>query len=203
MNRIVIASRNRGKIGEITAILSGAGVELSSLDAFPPYPEPEETGTTFTENAMIKARAAFEATGLPSLADDSGIVVDALGGEPGVRSARYGGEGLTDAGRCEALLKAMEKVPAGERTARFMCVMVLFPAPRDPLKAFVTEGILEGTIAFEPSGENGFGYDPVFFVPEKGKTVAMMSGGEKNAISHRYRALVEMKGLLCGWRGDE
>jgi len=187
---------------EIVSILSGEGIELVSLDGFPRFPEPEETGTTFVENAMIKAKAAFEATGLPSLADDSGIVVDALGGEPGVLSARYGGAGLTDAQRCWVLLKAIEKVPAPERTARFMCVMVLFPDPRDPLKALVTEGVLDGEIASGPSGENGFGYDPVFFVPEKGKTVAMMERGEKNAISHRYRALVEMKGLLCGWRED-
>lgn len=194
--KIVVASHNAGKIAEISGILSGSGIELAGLDDFPAYPEPEETGDTFLENAMIKATAAHEATGLPALADDSGIEVDALGGAPGIRSARYGGEGLDDAGRYTKLLSALAGKPDEERAARFRCVMVLFPAPGPDGGALVTEGILEGRIALEPSGENGFGYDPVFYVPAAGKTAAEMDRAEKNSISHRYRALVEMKAML-------
>lgn len=194
--KIVVASHNAGKIAEISGILSGSGIELAGLDDFPPYPEPEETGDTFLENAIIKAKAAHEATGLPALADDSGIEVDALGGAPGIHSARYGGEGLDDRGRFTKLLSELAGKPDGERTARFRCVMVLFPAPETENETIVTEGILEGHIAFEPAGENGFGYDPVFFVPGAGKTAAEMDREEKNSISHRYRALVEMKAML-------
>ena len=194
--RIVVASHNAGKIAEISSILSGSGIELAGLDELAPYPEPEENGKTFLENAMIKAVAAHEATGIPALADDSGIVVDALGGLPGVRSARYGGEGLGDGERGMKLLEELADVPDGERTARFICVMVLYPAPGTGGDALVTEGILEGRIAREPAGQNGFGYDPVFYVPEAGKTVAEMEPAGKNRISHRYRALVEMKALL-------
>ena len=199
--RIVVASHNAGKIAEISGILSGSGIELAGLDDFAPYPEPEENGETFLENAMIKARAAHEATGLPALADDSGIVVDALGGAPGVRSARYGGEGLDDSKRYARLLEALEGTPDKERTARFRCVMVLYPAPGSDCDALVTEGIFEGLIALEPAGENGFGYDPVFYAPEAGKTAAEMEPAEKNRVSHRYRALVEMKAMLD--RGGE
>jgi len=194
--RIVVASHNAGKIAEISSILSGSGIELAGLEDFAPYPEPVESGNTFLENAMIKAVAAHEATGLPALADDSGIMVDALGGLPGVRSARYGGEGLADSERGMKLLEELEGIPDGERTARFMCVMVLYPAPGAGGDALVTEGILEGRIAREPAGENGFGYDPVFYVPEAGMTAAEMKPAGKNRISHRYRALVEMKALL-------
>ena len=194
--RVVVASHNAGKIAEISGILSGSGIELAGLDDFPAYPEPEENGATFLENAMIKARAAHEATGLPALADDSGIEVDALGGAPGIRSARYGGERLDDAGRYTKLLSELAGKPGEERTARFRCVMVLYPAPDTEGDALVTEGILEGRIALEPAGENGFGYDPVFFVPGAGKTAAEMDRAEKNSISHRYRALVEMKAML-------
>ena len=177
--RIVVASHNAGKIAEISGILSGSGIELAGLDDFTPYPEPEENGKTFLENAMIKARAAHEATGLPALADDSGIEVDVLGGAPGIRSARYGGEKLSDAERYMKLLEALEGTPDEERTARFRCAMVLYPAPGSDGDALVTEGILEGRIAREPAGENGFGYDPVFYVPDAGKTVAEMEPAEK------------------------
>jgi XTP/dITP diphosphohydrolase len=194
--RLVIASHNAGKVAEISGILSGAGIELAGLDGFAPCPEPEENGSTFLENALIKARAAHEATGLPALADDSGIEVDALGGRPGIHSARYGGEGLSDAQRCGRLLEELEGVPAEERSARFRCVMVLYPAPGTEDDALVTEGILEGVIAGEPSGSNGFGYDPVFYIPGEGKTAAEMDRAEKNSISHRYRALVEMRAML-------
>jgi len=194
--KVVIASHNRGKIAEIAGILASSGLELAGLDGFEPYPEPEETGGTFLENAMIKAAAARGATGLPALADDSGLEVDALGGAPGVRSARYGGDGLSDAGRYTKLLEELAGVPAEKRTARFRCVMVLMPAPGSESDALVTEGVLEGRIADEPAGENGFGYDPVFYVPAAGKTAAQMEPAEKNAISHRYRALAEMRAML-------
>ncbi|MBN1885531.1 MAG: RdgB/HAM1 family non-canonical purine NTP pyrophosphatase [Candidatus Krumholzibacteriota bacterium] len=194
--RIVIASRNRGKVQEIEHIFGELGVELVTLDDVDFFPEPDETGETFLENARIKARAAAEATGLAALADDSGIEVDALGGGPGVRSARYGGAGLDDAGRCRRLLEALADVPDEGRGARFRCVMVLQPPPGAAWSPLETEGFLHGRIARSPSGSNGFGYDPVFFVPEAGKTAAEMTAGEKNATSHRYRALVEMKYLL-------
>ena len=194
--KVVIASHNRGKLAEISQILASSGIELAGLDDFDPYPEPEETGNTFLDNAMIKAAAASEATGCPALADDSGLEVDALGGAPGVRSARYGGDGLSDAGRYTKLLEELAGVPEGKRTARFRCVMVLYPAPGSESDALVTEGVLEGRIALEPSGDNGFGYDPVFFVPGSGRTAAQMEPAEKNAISHRYRALVEMRAIL-------
>jgi XTP/dITP diphosphohydrolase len=199
--KIVVASRNAGKFAEISGILSGSGLELAGLGGFTPYPEPEETGATFLENAVIKARAAHAATGLPALADDSGLEVDALGGAPGIRSARYGGDGLNDAGRYMKLLEELEGTPEKERSARFRCVMVLYPAPGGDGGALVTEGILEGRITREPAGENGFGYDPVFFIPGAGKTAAEMTPEEKNSISHRYRALVEMRAMLGrgGW----
>ena len=194
--KIVIASRNAGKVAEISGILSGSGVELAGLGGFPAYPEPEETGESFLENAVIKARAAHEATGLPALADDSGLEVDALGGSPGIRSARYGGGGLSDEERYRKLLGELEGMPDEKRAARFRCVMVLYPEPGGDGSALVTEGILEGRIAKEPAGKNGFGYDPVFFIPGAGRTAAEMAPEEKNAVSHRYRALMEMKALL-------
>ncbi len=194
--KIVVATRNSGKIREIEKILSGSGIEMKRLDDFPLFPEPEETGDSFFDNALIKARAAHKATGLAALADDSGIEVDALGGRPGVESARYGGEGASDPDRWKLLLGELKGKTGEERRARFRCVMVLYPAPGTADRIFMSEGILEGMIAEEPAGSNGFGYDPVFYVPGEGMTVAQMDPGRKNMISHRYRALVEMKGLI-------
>jgi XTP/dITP diphosphohydrolase len=193
---IVLATRNAGKIGEIRAILSNLDVVLLDSGDFPPFPEPSEEGATFFENAFAKAKAVHKATGLPALADDSGIEVDALDGAPGVRSARYGGAGLADSDRCARLLEALKGVPEGKRGARFCCVAVLYPAPRSKRKGIVTEGFLYGEIAEEPRGQNGFGYDPIFLVPERGKTVAQMNVEEKNSLSHRFRALLEMKFVL-------
>jgi XTP/dITP diphosphohydrolase len=172
-------------------------VELIDAGAFPAYQEPPEDGDTFLDNAISKAMAAHSATGLPALADDSGIEVDALGGAPGVRSARFGGEGLTDAERTSALLDALRGVPPVKRGARFRCVMVLYPSPAGGGRRLETEGFLYGRIAEQPAGENGFGYDPVFIVPGSGMTLAQMAPEEKDAVSHRYRALVEMKWLLA------
>jgi len=201
MERIVLATRNRGKIEEIRSILSELDVELVGLDSLDDVPVPEETGETFLENALIKARAVHEATGLFALADDSGLEVDALDGAPGIRSARYGGEGLSDKERYMKLLSEMRDVPEGKRSAHFRCVMVLYPAPGTGSKALATEGFLYGEIATSPRGENGFGYDPVFYLPERGRTVAELAAEEKNTISHRYRALVEMKWLLINEYG--
>jgi XTP/dITP diphosphohydrolase len=195
--KIVLATRNEGKIRELRGILSDPAIEILDYRDFPGMEEPPERGDTFLENAIAKAKAVHEATGLAALADDSGIEVEALAGEPGVRSARYGGGGLTDAERSQKLLEALRAVPEGRRGARFRCVMVLYPAPGAPDETLVAEGFFHGVIAREPAGDNGFGYDPVFFVPERGMTVAEMSPDEKNSMSHRYRAGVEMKWLLA------
>ena len=200
--KIILATRNEGKIREMRSILDGLGLELLDYRDLPPMEQPAEKGETFLENAIAKAKAVHEATGLPALADDSGIEVDALEDGPGVRSARYGGEGLSDLERSLLLLEELEGVPKERRGARFRCVMVLYPAPGSEDEALVTEGIFHGRIALEPSGENGFGYDPIFFVPERGMTVAEMTEDEKNRTSHRYRAGLEMKYLLVESIGD-
>jgi XTP/dITP diphosphohydrolase len=197
----VLATRNAGKIREIRAILAGLDAELLDPADFPPFAEPVEDGETFLENALAKAKAVHRATGYPALADDSGLEVDALGGAPGVRSARYGGPGLTDADRCAKLLEELSGVREEERGARFRCAAVLYPAPGAARKGLAAEGLLYGRIARSPRGANGFGYDPVFLVPERGMTLAEMDPGEKNAMSHRYRAFVELKHMLvrdCG-----
>jgi XTP/dITP diphosphohydrolase len=194
--RIILATRNEGKIREMKSILSGLDLELLDYRDVPSMEPPTEEGETFLENALSKAKAVHAATGLPALADDSGIEVDALDGGPGARSARYGGEGLSDRERSQLLLEELRTVPEESRGARFRCVMVLYPAPGTADEALVTEGIFHGRIAARPSGSNGFGYDPVFYVPERGVTVAEMSEEEKNGTSHRYRAGVEMKYML-------
>jgi len=198
---IALATRNKGKIAEIMDILSPLDIELVLPDAQPSLEEPEETGQTFLENALIKAQRVFEVTGIPALADDSGLEVDVLDGAPGILSARYGGEGLTDEEKYTKLLEALKGIPDEKRTARFMCVTVLYPAPNSSGKYLATEGYLHGRIAEEPAGSNGFGYDPVFYLPEKGLTVAQLGVQEKNLISHRYRALVELKWILVNEYG--
>lgn len=194
--KIILATRNEGKIREMKSILAGLDVELLDYRDVPPMEQPVEDGKTFLENALSKAKVVHAATGLPALADDSGIEVNELEGGPGVRSARYGGEGLSDRERSQRLLEELEGVPEDRRGAHFRCVMVLYPAPGTDDEALITEGIFHGRIALNPTGKNGFGYDPVFFVPERGMTVAEMSDEEKNCTSHRYRAGIEMKYLL-------
>ncbi len=182
--KAVLASHNKKKMAEMRAILSELGVELLSQADVGVDIEPEETGTTFEENARIKAEAIMQATGLPAIADDSGLVVDALNGEPGVYSARYGGEGLDDTGRWQLLLKNMKGTE--NRACRFVSVICCaFPDGSQ----LMTRGECHGVVAEGPRGEGGFGYDPVFWLPEKGKSMAELSPEEKNSISHRGNAL--------------
>lgn len=182
--KVVLASHNKKKMAEMRAILSDIGVEVLSQANVGVDIEPEETGTTFEENARIKAEAILRATGLPAIADDSGLVVDALDGAPGVWSARYGGEGLDDTGRWQLLLQNMEDQT--DRACRFVSVICCaFPDGTEIL----ARGACEGQVAREPRGEGGFGYDPVFWLPDLGKSMAELAPEEKNRISHRGRAL--------------
>ena len=190
MKRIVLASGNPGKVREINQLLSGSDYEVVPQSAFE-VPEAEETGLTFVENALLKARNAARHSGLPAIADDSGIEVDALRGAPGIRSARYAGEGATDEANLQKLLADLEGVPEAERTARFQCVMVYLRRPEDPVPLIV-QGTWEGRILTEPRGAGGFGYDPVFYVPEHGCSAAELTPEQKNAISHRGQALCKL-----------
>ena len=182
--KVVLASKNAHKLQELQDILSAQGVEVILESAAGVDVEVKETGTTFEENSLLKARAVMEASGLPAIADDSGLMVDALNGAPGVYSARYGGPGLDDAGRYRLLLENMRGVL--DRKCRFVSAITLCMPSGDIVTA---RGECPGTLAYAPQGENGFGFDPIFFVPEKKKTFAQLTAEEKNAISHRGRAL--------------
>ncbi|NHH99789.1 non-canonical purine NTP pyrophosphatase, RdgB/HAM1 family [Oceanimonas doudoroffii] len=192
--QIVLASGNAKKVAELQSLLGGLGMtvvpqtELGVTDA-------DETGTTFVENAIIKARHAAQVTGLPAIADDSGLAVDALGGRPGVYSARFAGEHATDRQNLELLLEQMREVPADKRQATFWCVLVFMRHADDPTPLICT-GRWQGEITTSPEGENGFGYDPVFLVPEAGKTSAELTPAEKNRHSHRASALHQLQQLL-------
>ena len=196
---ILVATTNPGKVRELRAMLD-ADVEWKDLEDFPGLGEVEEDGATFAENARKKATEYARATGLWTLADDSGLVVDALDGAPGVRSARFCGDippgtdrKVIDQRNIARLLEMLAEVPAEERTARFMCFLCLASPERVLIE---TQGQVEGCIVDEPTGTNGFGYDPVFFVPNLGQTVAQLPDDEKNAISHRGNAIRELKPLL-------
>ena len=189
--KLVLASQNPKKLEELGDILSHMGVEVCLQSELGVSVEVEETGTTFEENSLLKARAVMEATGIPAVADDSGLCVDALNGAPGVYSARYGGGGLDDTARYRLLLENMRG--QSPRTARFVSVITCCFPNGDVITA---RGECEGTIAFAPIGAGGFGYDPVFFLPELKKTFAQLSPEEKNAISHRGKALVVFRGKL-------
>ncbi len=182
--KLVLASKNKKKLVEMNTILAQLGVEVCSEAEAGVDIDVEETGTTFEENSLLKAQAVMQASGLPAIADDSGLCVDALGGAPGVYSARYGGEGLDDIGRYKLLLENMRgQTP---RTCRFVSVITCcFPDG----EVITARGECEGTVAYAPQGEGGFGYDPVFYVPGLKKTFAQLSAEEKNAMSHRGRAL--------------
>ncbi|MBE6917004.1 MAG: RdgB/HAM1 family non-canonical purine NTP pyrophosphatase [Ruminococcaceae bacterium] len=185
--RVVLASKNKHKLAEISKITEKFGFELVLQSELGIDIDVEETGTTFEENSLLKARAVMEATGLPALADDSGIAVDALNGEPGVYSARYGfDETLDDWGRLLLLLKNTEHVPDGQRQAQFVCVITMITPDEKVIQA---RGEIHGELLREARGENGFGYDPIFYYPPYGKTTAEMESEEKNAVSHRGNAL--------------
>ena len=185
--KVVLASHNPHKLKEISKITEKFGIELVLQSDLGVDIDVEETGSTFEENSYQKAEAVMKATGLPALADDSGIAVDALNGEPGIYSARYGfDESLDDWGRMMLLLKNTEHVPDGQRQAQFVCV-ITFITPEG--KVIQARGEIHGELTREPKGENGFGYDPIFFYPPFGKTTAEVSPEQKNAVSHRGVAL--------------
>ena len=190
--KFVLATHNPGKLKEMADILSGLGVEVVSPADVGVTVDVEETGATFAENAMLKAKAICTAANLPAIADDSGLCVDALNGGPGVYSARYGGEGLDDRGRCILLLQNMRGQTT--RAAHFACAIACVFPNGDALTA---EGRCDGAIAFAPLGTEGFGYDPVFLVPGMGKTFGQLTGEEKSTISHRGRALRDFSEKLA------
>ena len=188
--KVVVATRNKGKLREIVPLLAGLALELLTIDEVAPDAELREDGLTFVENALAKARQAARATGLPAIADDSGLEVDALDGAPGVYSARYAGPGADDAKNNAKLLESLRGVPPARRGARFRCVAVFV----DPARGLeiVRDGAAAGEILEAPRGEDGFGYDPLFFVPAVGRTMAELPLEEKNRLSHRaaaFRAL--------------
>lgn len=185
--KVILASKNAHKLIELQAILGGLGMEVALESEYGLDIDVEETGTTFEENSFLKADAVMRASAMPVVADDSGLMVDALGGAPGVYSARYGNQN-SDAGRMALLLENLRGVPEEKRTAKFVSVITcLFPDGRK----IVARGECAGTILTAPRGENGFGYDPVFFYPPEGKTLAELAPEEKNRISHRAKALTE------------
>ena len=192
--KVVMASNNAHKIAELRAILSAYGLDVVSQREAGVHVEPEETGTTFEENSRIKAVAVMQACGLPAVADDSGLMVDALNGEPGVYSARYGGpDCISDSDRINYLLKKLENVPEGKRTAKFVSVVTLVTPDG---KEIVARGECEGRILREYRGEGGFGYDPLFLSADFDKTFAEATMDEKNAVSHRARAIKNLLKLL-------
>lgn len=189
-HKIVLASGNKGKIAEIQAILQPLAIDVISQSHFD-VPEADESGTTFIENAIIKARHAASIAQLPSIADDSGLEVDALNGQPGVHSARYAGLPSNDQNNTEKLLQALTDVPSAQRSARFHCVMVFMAHQNDP-SPLIAHGVWEGYIAFEKKGNNGFGYDPVFYIPELNSMSAALKPALKNTLSHRAKALKQL-----------
>ena len=185
--KVVLASKNRHKLEEISQITQKFDMELVLQSELGVDIDVEETGTTFEENSFLKAQAVMQATGLPALADDSGIAVDALNGEPGIYSARYGFDPtLDDWGRLQLLLKNTEQVPDGQRQAQFVCVITLVTPDGQTIQA---RGEVHGELLRSPAGENGFGYDPIFYYPPYGKTLAQATPEEKNRVSHRAVAL--------------
>ena len=193
--KAVLASGNAGKVREFAALLAARDIEVIPQTAFG-VETAEETGTTFLENALLKARHAAAKAGLPALADDSGLEVDALGGRPGVRSARYAGEHASDADNLSLLLRELAQVPDERRTARFRCVLVFIREPADP-QAVVATGVWEGRVLRAPRGVGGFGYDPVFQPLGLERSAAELSAAEKNGVSHRAQAL---RALLAALR---
>ncbi|PKM82964.1 MAG: non-canonical purine NTP pyrophosphatase [Firmicutes bacterium HGW-Firmicutes-14] len=193
--KIVLATGNQGKVRELAEILGDLEVQVLSLKDFPEIGEIIEDGLTFEENAVKKAIAVMEATGLTALADDSGLEVDALDGAPGIYSARFAGEGKNDMDNNLKLLSLMKEVPDQKRTARFRCVIAI-STPCGEL--YTSDGSCEGVIGHEVKGDKGFGYDPLFYLPEYGRTFAELDSDIKNRVSHRGRALVKAKNIMAG-----
>lgn len=200
VNEIVLATRNPDKGRELGALLGGLGIRIRTLADFPSAPEVVEDGTTCEANAIKKAREIARATGVPAVADDTGLEVDALEGRPGVYAARYAGEHATYEDNCRKLLLELAEVPRSNRTARFLTVAAIaFPSG----DVHVTQGSLEGVIAEQSLGDEGFGYDPVFLVPEFNRTLAQLTAEEKNRMSHRAKAFVQMRVWLEDHRNTE
>lgn len=199
--QIILATRNQGKIKEFRAMFAGGGLDVIGLDAYPDMPEVEESGLTFEENALLKSRAVCAYTGLTALADDSGIAVEALAGEPGIHSARYSeepGKPATTEGNNRKLLKNMTGLEGVERRACFVCVIAV-TAPNG--QEMLARGVWEGEVLEAPRGDNGFGYDPLMFIPELGRSVAELDPEHKNRLSHRGKALEQlMKQWPDFWR---
>jgi XTP/dITP diphosphohydrolase len=195
MKQIVLASNNPGKIREIGQLLEGVGLEIRPQSEFH-VPDVEETGLSFVENAILKARHAARISGLPAVADDSGIEVDALGGRPGIYSARYAGPGATDQDNNERLLEELQGMPGERRSARYQCVIVYLRDAEDPMPLICT-GTWEGRILPLPKGRHGFGYDPLFYVPTHECASAELEPQVKNRISHRAQALQALKRALA------
>lgn len=192
--RIVVATGNRGKLEELAVMLGSLGVDVKSMTDYPGLPEVVEDGETFEENALKKARSVAEATGEIALADDSGLEVDFLGGAPGVHSARFAGEEKDDRANNEKLLSLLQGVPTGKRGAGFRCVVALaIPGGG----AYTADGVCRGVIGTQPRGEGGFGYDPLFIVPDQGKTFAQLDMDTKNSISHRGRAFARAREFIA------
>jgi len=190
---LVVATGNRGKFNEIAALLEDLDVLIVPLDRVGPVEVPPESGDSFQENARLKAVAVASATGRLTLADDSGLEVDALGGQPGVLSARFGGPGKTDAERNRLLLNRLEGVPPARRAARFRCAVAVADSTGS---VWLTDGVCEGRIALAPRGEHGFGYDPIFEIPSLGRTLAEVAPEVKNRLSHRAHAVRAARGIL-------
>ena len=205
MPQLLLATNNAGKVSEYRQLLDGCGWQIVTPAEIELKIAIDETGQTYAENATLKAVAYASASGLTSLADDSGLEVDALDGRPGVLSARYAGADRTDAERAEALLTELRDVPDDQRTARFRCVIAI--ASRSAIangeeEVELAEGAVEGRIVREPRGESGFGYDPIFLLPERGLTMAELPAGEKHRVSHRGAAAREARVILERWRSD-
>lgn len=196
---LVLATANRAKARELRALLGGIPYRVLDLTDFPSLTLPPEGQESYATNALLKARAVAAATGMLALADDSGIEVDALGGRPGVLSARYGGEGLSDEERCLEMLRELRGVPPERRTARYRCVVALSASEG---REVTTDGVVDGMLLDAPRGSGGFGYDPLFYYPALGATFAEISPEAKHAVSHRGRAMAEARRVLLEWAGE-
>ena len=200
MTRVVLATTNPGKLSEIQTLLAALEMTIVPQSAFQ-VPSVEETGLSFVENAIIKARHAASHTGLPAIADDSGLEVDALAGMPGIRSARYAGPRASDKENVDKLLEELRQVPESQRQARFHCVLVYLRHAADPTP-LICQGSWPGRIALLAGGSHGFGYDPVFYLPELGRTAAELEPARKNRLSHRAQALQQLREKLAAHLKD-